>query len=202
MNINPSGFLWPEEEKLILFLIKAQEEAIAWDPTEPGNFRKDYLSRLSYQLFPTHMGRAQHPIPPGIYDEVVRIIKEKIKIGVYERSNSSYWSKWFCILKKDGKSLRIVHDLQPLNAVMVKDSGAPPPWSFMPRTWEAEGPILVWDSLSPLITETSSPIPGLNHIPDASRPSSPHHPSYGEPRTLYRSSKETYLSLYKKKCPT
>jgi len=26
MNINPSGFLWPEEEKLVLFLIKAQEE--------------------------------------------------------------------------------------------------------------------------------------------------------------------------------
>src|SRR5882724_4009525 len=43
MNINLSGFLWPEEEKLILFLIKAQEEVIAWDPTEHGNFRKDYF---------------------------------------------------------------------------------------------------------------------------------------------------------------
>jgi len=41
MKINLSGFLWPEEEKLVLFLIKAQEEAIAWDPTECGNFRKD-----------------------------------------------------------------------------------------------------------------------------------------------------------------
>ena len=40
MNINPLGFLWPEEEKLVLFLIKAQEEAIAWDLTECGNFRK------------------------------------------------------------------------------------------------------------------------------------------------------------------
>ena len=65
-----------------------------------------------------------------IYDEVIRIIKEKIKIGVYERSNSSYQSKWFCILKKDGKSLQIVHDLQPLNVVTVKDSGAPPILEF------------------------------------------------------------------------
>jgi len=32
--------------------------------------------------------------------------------------------------EKDGKSLRIVHDLQPLNAVMVKDSGAPPILEF------------------------------------------------------------------------
>ena len=30
-----------------------------------------------------------------------------------EDSNSSYWSRWFCVLKKDGKSLRIVHNLQP-----------------------------------------------------------------------------------------
>ena len=41
MNINPSGFLWLEEEKLVLFLIKAQEEVIAWDLTEHGNFRRD-----------------------------------------------------------------------------------------------------------------------------------------------------------------
>jgi len=41
MNINPLGFLWLEGEKLILFLIKAQEEVIAWDLTECGNFRRD-----------------------------------------------------------------------------------------------------------------------------------------------------------------
>src|SRR5882724_627688 len=58
------------------------------------------------------------------------MIKEKIKIGVYERSNSSYQSKWFCVLKKDGKSLQIVHDLQPLNAVTIQDSGTPPILEF------------------------------------------------------------------------
>ena len=38
MNINASKFLWPEEEKLVLFLIKAQEEGIAWDAAEWGSF--------------------------------------------------------------------------------------------------------------------------------------------------------------------
>jgi len=91
MDINPSAFLWPEEEKLILFLIKAQEADIAWDPTKHGNFRKDYFKPV---VIPTveHIPWVERniPIPPGIYDEVVRIIKEKIKVGVYERSNSSY----------------------------------------------------------------------------------------------------------------
>ena len=35
-------------------------------------------------------------------------------------------SRWFCIYKKDGKSLHIVHDLQPLNAITIKDSAQPP----------------------------------------------------------------------------
>ena len=105
IKINLSGFLWPEEEKLVLFLIKAQEEAIAWDPTEHGNFRKDYFKPIIIPTVP-HMPWVKHNIPilPGIYNKVVRIIKENKKIGIYERSNSSYQSKWFCVLKKDGKS--------------------------------------------------------------------------------------------------
>jgi hypothetical protein len=55
----------------------------------------------------------------------MEIIKNKIQSGVYKPSSSSYWSRWFCILKKDKKVLRIVHDLQPLNTVTVKDSGVP-----------------------------------------------------------------------------
>ncbi len=66
------------------------------------------------------------PIPPGIYDRVIEIIKAKIESGIYQESSSSYRSRWFCVLKKDGKSLRIVHDLQPLNAVTIKDAGLPP----------------------------------------------------------------------------
>ncbi|KXN85534.1 hypothetical protein AN958_11170 [Leucoagaricus sp. SymC.cos] len=41
-------------------------------------------------------------------------------------SNSSYHSRWFCVLKKDGKSLRLVHSLEPLNRVMIVHSGLLP----------------------------------------------------------------------------
>jgi len=80
--------------KACSFLIKAQEEAIAWDLTKCGNFRKDYFKPIIIPTVP-HMPWVEHniPIPPGIYDEVIRIIKEKIKIDIYERSNSSYQLK-------------------------------------------------------------------------------------------------------------
>ena len=76
---------------MVLFLIKAQEECIAWDASEWGNFWKDYFDPV---VIPTikHIPWVEWniPIPPGIYDEVVKILKEKIWVGVNARSNSAY----------------------------------------------------------------------------------------------------------------
>ncbi|KIJ04280.1 hypothetical protein PAXINDRAFT_38381, partial [Paxillus involutus ATCC 200175] len=66
------------------------------------------------------------PIPPRIHDQAIQIIKDRISSGVYEPSTTSYCSRWFCVVKQDGKSLRLVHDLQPLNAVTIRDSSQPP----------------------------------------------------------------------------
>ena len=58
-------------------------------------------------------------------DDVIDIIKKKIIAGVYEPSDASYHSRWFCVKKKNG-SLCIVHDLQPLNAVTICNAAVPP----------------------------------------------------------------------------
>jgi len=54
------------------------------------------------------------------------MIKRKINTRVYKLSNSSYWSRWFYVIKKNSKSLRIVHSLEPLNKVTIAHSGLPP----------------------------------------------------------------------------
>ena len=66
------------------------------------------------------------PIPPGIYDQICELLQKKIKAGVFEPSNSSYWSRWFGVAKKDGKSIRLVQSLEPLNAVTIAHAGVPP----------------------------------------------------------------------------
>jgi hypothetical protein len=127
MGVNKDGFLWPEEEKLVHHLIKIHEEAFAWTEEEKGRFSSEYFDPV---VIPTieHVPWVLKniPIPQGIYDQVIEVIKNKIQAGVYEPSNSSYRSRWFCVLKKDKKSLRLVHDLQPLNAITIKDSAVPP----------------------------------------------------------------------------
>lgn len=127
MNINPDGFLWPEEVKLIHHLIKSQELGLAWTEDEKGKFSDEYFEPITIPTIEHIPWVIRNiPIPPGIYRQVIDIIKAKISAGVYEPSSSSYRSRWFCVLKKDGKSLQLVHDLQPLNAVTIKDSGVPP----------------------------------------------------------------------------
>jgi len=124
---HPGNFLWPEERKLMHEMMRLQEMAFAWDASEGGNFRTDFFPPVRFPVL-LHVPWVEKniPIPPGIYEEVCQIIKEKIDAGVYEPSSSSYRSKWFCVLKKDGKSLRLVHSLEPLNRVTIQYSGVPP----------------------------------------------------------------------------
>jgi hypothetical protein len=116
----------PEEQKLVAQVNRHNEMGLAWDESEKERFHDDCLSPV---VIPTieHIPWAhrQPPIPPGIRDEVLKLIQNKIDSSVHEPSNNSYQSKWFCVAKKNG-SVRIVHDLQPLNAVTIWDAATLP----------------------------------------------------------------------------
>ena len=119
LEINKEGFLSEEEEKLFIQVMSNNEKALAFVDTECGTLKESYFS--SY-VMPT----VTHDpwvfknilIPPGIRDKVIELLKEKMATGVYEPSQSSYQSWWFCVAKKNGK-LCIVHDLQPLNKISI-----------------------------------------------------------------------------------
>jgi hypothetical protein len=66
------------------------------------------------------------PIPPGLHDKLIKIICDKIASSAYELSNATYHSRWFCVIKQDGSSLCIIHDLCPFNAITIRDTSVPP----------------------------------------------------------------------------
>jgi hypothetical protein len=127
LDLDPAKWLWPEELKLVQWLMHVHERAFAWNASKRGHLNKTCFPPYKIPTIP-HMPWSQHniPIPPATLGEVVRIIKEKIVLGVYEPSTAAYPSRWFCIVKKDGKSLCLVHNLQPLNAVTICDVLLPP----------------------------------------------------------------------------
>ena len=121
------NFLWPEERKLVHQLVAQQNEAFAWEDSERGRFRADFFPDIEIPTIEhTPWVLKNIPIPPGMHERVMEFIRVKLEAGTYEPSNSSYRSRWFTVMKKDGKSFRIVHSLEPLNAVTIAHSGLPP----------------------------------------------------------------------------
>jgi hypothetical protein len=126
LQINSTSFLWPEEEKLFAQVMWLNQLAIAFEEEERGTLKESYFSPyIIPTVAHTPWEYKNIPIPPGIRDKVIELLKLKINAGVYEPSQSAYRSRWFCVLKKNGK-LRIVHDLQPLNKISIRDAGLPP----------------------------------------------------------------------------
>jgi len=120
------NFLWPEEHKLMHWIVVEQNQAFAWEDDERGKFKEGYFPAIEI-LTVVHILWIERPfrILLAIHDKICGIIKRKIDAGVYEPSNSLYHSRWFCIIKKDRKSLHIVHSLEPLNRVTIAHSGLP-----------------------------------------------------------------------------
>jgi len=126
-KVHSGDFLWPGERELMHHFMCIQNQGFAWNDTQRGRFREDFFPPVVMPVIEHKPWVLRNmPIPPGIYDEVCRIIRTKIDAGVYERSNSSYRSRWFTVVKKGGTSLRIVHSLEPLNAVTIQHSGVTP----------------------------------------------------------------------------
>jgi transposase InsO family protein len=127
LAIGSDGFLWLEEINLAAEVLALNNAALAWEDSERGQFRSDMFPDVKIATV-EHVPWAERaiPIPPGIEQEFMEQIYKKLSTGVYELSNSSYRSRIFTVAKKSG-AIRIVHDLQKLNSVTIKDAGLPPP---------------------------------------------------------------------------
>jgi hypothetical protein len=124
---HPGDFLWPAERDLMHHFMCLQNRGFAWDDSQRGRFREDFFPPIVMPVIEHKPWVLRNiPIPPGIYDDICKIIRTKIDAGVYEASNSSYRSRWFSVLKKGGANLRLVHSLEPLNAVTIQHSGVTP----------------------------------------------------------------------------
>jgi hypothetical protein len=94
LQLNPNGFLWPEEEKLAHHLVKEQEECLSWIEEEKGEFWQDFFPPVCILTVPhTPWVYKNIPIPPGLHNKLVKIIRDKIASSAYEPSNATYRSR-------------------------------------------------------------------------------------------------------------
>jgi hypothetical protein len=94
---------------------------------EKGSFKPEYFDPYCLTGRRTRPLAAQEHFPFHLKSITRSLgLSGEIAAGVYRTVEFLVRSRWFCVLKKDRKSLRIVHDLQPLNAISIQDRGVPP----------------------------------------------------------------------------
>jgi hypothetical protein len=126
LDLFKSGFLLPQEIRIAEAILKRREKSLAFSEADKGRFRDDYFTGYKFPVIPHEPWQEKPiPIPPAWRPGIHKLFKEKVANGTYEPTQSSYCSKWFAIVKKTGE-FRIVHDLQPLNGVTIRDAGVPP----------------------------------------------------------------------------
>ncbi|MBW0520908.1 hypothetical protein O181_060623 [Austropuccinia psidii MF-1] len=126
INFGPSGWLSEEETNLLKNVILLREKAIAFCEEERGILKHSYgkpykISVISHDP----LQKKPIPIPKSILPQFIELVTEIICTRLYEQSTSSYDSTVFCLAKPNRK-LRIVHYLQALNKVTIKDVGSTP----------------------------------------------------------------------------
>ncbi|CCM07085.1 uncharacterized protein FIBRA_09411 [Fibroporia radiculosa] len=99
-KLHSGDFLLPAERKLVHHFMSLHNDTFTWTDDETGCFKPAYFPPVEIPVVPhTPWVQQNIPIPPGLYNEVCT---------------------------QDGKALRIVHSLKPLNAVTIQHSGVPP----------------------------------------------------------------------------
>ena len=126
LDIDNHKELLPEERKLLQHILRINERSIAFGDGDIGTFHQSYFTDYRIPVV-GHRPWVEKNIPlaKGRYNDIIRALKDKIRAGVYEEANTVYRSRWFGVGKKDG-GIRLVHDLQSLNKVTLRDSAVPP----------------------------------------------------------------------------
>ncbi|KAJ7130388.1 hypothetical protein C8R44DRAFT_829748 [Mycena epipterygia] len=99
LEINKEGFLSEEEERLFIRVMELNQDALAFEDAERGTFKDEYFSpyKIATRSARVHC-TVPHvpweykniPIPPGILQKVIDVLKLKIEAGVYEIKMANY----------------------------------------------------------------------------------------------------------------
>ena len=131
-NVDPAGLIWEGEKKIVHHFLLMHEDTLAWDKTEKGSFKKPYFSPVKIPVI------ENIPIATGIWLQVISYVKAKVDSAIYKPLITLYRSNWFPVPKKDG-TIRMVHNLQPLNRVMIWHSAVPPSTDWMAEDFGRRG---------------------------------------------------------------
>ena len=121
------GLLSDEEKELFVDVLFEFEGAIAFEDSEMGLLNEKIEPPVKAYVVPHVPWQQQNlRLPKAMQDVATSLVKEKLDLGLLERSQGPYRSRYFLVAKKTPGSWRFINDVQPLNRVTIRDAGMPP----------------------------------------------------------------------------
>ena len=105
--------------KRLIEILKDNREAISRNSFDLG--QADLLAHSITMRHNEPIYTKQFPIPTSQMRTVKDSVKEWVKLGVIEQTQSKYNSPIFCVPKKDNQGLRICQDYRRINAASLPD---------------------------------------------------------------------------------
>ena len=126
LKIGGGGFLLPAEEDRFRRMLERHGKAFAFAPEEIGCVDPAIVEpmviftvpHVPWSLKPIQVPRAHMPM-------LMKLLKQKVELGILEPSSAPYSNRWFTVPKKNG-TLRFIQDLQPVNKVTIRNTGVGP----------------------------------------------------------------------------
>jgi len=122
-----TDFLTDTEKQLFIDILFEFEPVLAFDDSEMGLLNPDVEPPVEIHTVPHVPWQQQNlRLPKAMQEAASAILKKKLASGILEHSQGAYRNRYFLVAKKNPGEYRLINDVQPLNAVTIRDSCMPP----------------------------------------------------------------------------
>ncbi|KAL3684152.1 hypothetical protein R1sor_002174 [Riccia sorocarpa] len=126
LRVGVDSSLLPEEVKCFKQMLARHGKAFAFAPSEIGCVDPSVVSPMVIFTVPHVLWDLRPiPVPRAYLPKLIDLLKEKMHMRIQEPSFAPYSSRWFTVPKKSG-ALRFIQDMQPVNAVTIRNVGVGP----------------------------------------------------------------------------
>ncbi|KAE8236273.1 hypothetical protein A4X13_0g9205, partial [Tilletia indica] len=126
LHFGPDDFINVEERNLLLHVLKLRSDAIAFDKQDKRFLSEDIAPPFVINTIPhTPWTDFTPTYPKADRSNAIALLKDQIRDGDLEYSESPYVTSHFFVKKKDN-SLRLIIDMRSANSFTIRDANIPP----------------------------------------------------------------------------
>ena len=126
MNIGGYENLLPLKVELLENVVLVNQDAFSFELEEIGVIKDEVVPPYTIRTVDhSAMWQKPFPLPKSMAGEVQQLIVRQLQVGLVEPGHGPYSIKWFCVRKSNG-GLRLIHDMQAINSITIRDGCIPP----------------------------------------------------------------------------